>query len=145
MRRFLISTPDQVFFRWSDQEDWDGWTFMIISCWILLRIRNVSDKSCGENHNTHGTFNTYFFKIVLRDNVEKYSRARQDTGDNMIWCMHIACWLTEATGTYSECVILIALSWQHWLHEWGSMLCYMYIVCHIHYFLDEKLLGVLYT
>ena len=26
--------------------------FMIISHWILLRMRNVSDKSCRENQNT---------------------------------------------------------------------------------------------
>lgn len=26
-------------------------TFMIIPCWIPLRIRNISDKYCGENQN----------------------------------------------------------------------------------------------
>ena len=28
-------------------------TFVIISHWILVRIKNVSDKSCNENQNTH--------------------------------------------------------------------------------------------
>jgi len=30
----------------------DLWTFTIISRWILLRIKNVSDESCREK-NTH--------------------------------------------------------------------------------------------
>ena len=32
----------------------------IISRWIILKMRNVSDKSCGENHNTHFMCNTFF-------------------------------------------------------------------------------------
>jgi hypothetical protein len=39
-------------------------TFMIISRWFLLRIRNVSDKSCRENQNTNFMFNNFFPKIV---------------------------------------------------------------------------------
>jgi hypothetical protein len=39
-------------------------TFMIISRWFLLRIRNVSDKSCRENQNTHFISNNFFPKIV---------------------------------------------------------------------------------
>jgi hypothetical protein len=35
-------------------------TFMIISRWILVRMRNVSDKSCTENQNTHFMFNNIF-------------------------------------------------------------------------------------
>jgi hypothetical protein len=39
-------------------------TFMIISPWILIRIRNVSDTSCGENHYTCFMCNNIFPKIV---------------------------------------------------------------------------------
>jgi hypothetical protein len=39
-------------------------TFMVISRWILLRMRNVSDKSCRENQNIHFMFNNFFPKIV---------------------------------------------------------------------------------
>jgi len=35
----------------------DPCIFMIISRFILLRMRNVSDKSCTENHNKHFVFN----------------------------------------------------------------------------------------
>jgi len=33
----------------------------IISYRLRLRIRNVSDKSCRENQNTHIMFNNFFF------------------------------------------------------------------------------------
>jgi len=39
-------------------------TFMITSRSNLLRMRNVSDKSCRENQNTHFVFSNYFTKIV---------------------------------------------------------------------------------
>jgi hypothetical protein len=39
-------------------------TFMIISRWIILRMRNVSDTSCRENQNTHFVFSNVFPKIV---------------------------------------------------------------------------------
>jgi hypothetical protein len=38
-------------------------TFMVISRSILLRMRNVSDKSCTENQNTFW-FSNFFSKIV---------------------------------------------------------------------------------
>jgi hypothetical protein len=42
----------------------DHQTFFIISRLILLRMRNVSDKSCRENQNTHFMFSNVFPKIV---------------------------------------------------------------------------------
>jgi len=40
------------------------YTFFIISLSFLLRMRNVSDKSCTENQNTHFVFSNFFLKIV---------------------------------------------------------------------------------
>jgi hypothetical protein len=37
---------------------------------------------------------------TVYDNVEKESGARQDTDDNIIWCMRFACWITTATETH---------------------------------------------
>jgi hypothetical protein len=34
--------------------------FIIVSEGILLRMRNVSDKTCRENQNTHFMFNKVF-------------------------------------------------------------------------------------
>jgi len=40
------------------------YTFLIISRSFLLRMRNVSDKSCRENQNTHFIPNNFLPKIV---------------------------------------------------------------------------------
>jgi len=37
---------------------------MIVSRWILLRIRNISDQMSGGNQNTHFVFRNCFSKIV---------------------------------------------------------------------------------
>jgi hypothetical protein len=51
------------------------------------------------------------------------------------WRMRFGCWLTEATNTHSEYVILIAFPWQYFLHERASPLRYTCIAC---------LVGVIY-
>jgi len=52
----------------------------------------------------------------------------QATDDNIIRCMRIARWITKATNTYLEYVILIAFP-QLWLHERVSILRYAYSAC----------------
>ena len=46
-------------------------------------MRNISDKCCRENQNTHFMFNNLFFRKSCRllDNVEKYVRAEKDTNN----------------------------------------------------------------
>jgi hypothetical protein len=61
--------------------------------------------------------------------VEKYGRAGQATDDNITRLMRIAYWITKATNTDSEYVILIAFALQQWLGERASLLLYMYIAC----------------
>ena len=39
--------------------------FFIVLLWILLRMKNVSDRSCRENQNTHYVFNEVFWKLCL--------------------------------------------------------------------------------
>jgi hypothetical protein len=39
-----------------------------------------------------------------------------------VWRLGIACWITMATDTHPECVILIAFQLQQWLHERASVL-----------------------
>jgi hypothetical protein len=49
---------------------------MIISRSILLRMRNISDKSCREIPNTHFMFNNFFsenravYEIMWKNTVE---------------------------------------------------------------------------
>jgi hypothetical protein len=51
----------------------------------LLSMRNVSDRSCRENQNTHFGFNNFFFRTLwhLWD-VEKCCTAGQATDDSTI-------------------------------------------------------------
>jgi len=46
-----------------------------------------------------------------------------------VWRMRIACWITRATNTHSQCVKPIAFPLQQWLHERALMLRYTYIGC----------------
>jgi hypothetical protein len=102
---------------------------MIISRWIILRMRNVSDKSCTQNQNTHFMFNNFFAwkSCRLWDNVEKYGRARQAIDDNITRRMRFACWITKATDTHTQYVILIAFPRQQWLCERSSVWRYAWI------------------
>ena len=89
-------------------------TFMIPSRSFLLRMRNVSDKRCSENRNTHFMFNNIpesraVYEIMWKNAVEP---GRSQT---TIWRMRIAYWITRATETHSEYVILIAFPRQQWL------------------------------
>jgi hypothetical protein len=76
--------------------------------------------------------------------VEKYGTARQATDDNIIQRMRFACWITTATDTHLEYVILIAFPRQQWLRERVSMLRYTYTGClvfRLTYFVTTKLIG----
>jgi hypothetical protein len=43
---------------------WRPLDFLIIYCSRLLRMRNVSDRSCKGNQNTYFVYNNFFTKIV---------------------------------------------------------------------------------
>jgi hypothetical protein len=99
--------------------------FMIIFRSVLLRIRNISDKSCRENQNTHFILNNFFRKSCrLWDNSEKHDTARQTTDDRRIHRMRFACFITKATDAHSEYVIFIAFPRQQRLCERASILRY---------------------
>lgn len=48
--------------------------------------------------------------------------------NNILWRLHIACWITEATATHTEYKILIAFPRKHWLRKAASLLC-LYVHC----------------
>jgi len=78
-------------------------------------MRNVSDKSCTENQNTHFVLSNFFFQksCRLRDNVEKNVLER-GRSQMTIWRMRIAFWIPKATNIHTEYVTLIALPMQQW-------------------------------
>jgi hypothetical protein len=51
------------------------------------------------------------------DNVEKYGRPRQTTGNNAVRSRSFTCWINKATDTNSEYVIILALAWHQRLSE----------------------------
>ena len=54
--------------------------FMTVPHWLLIRIRNVSDLSCGEIKSHIFVPQPFFQKLYcLQDNVEEYGTAKQGT------------------------------------------------------------------
>jgi hypothetical protein len=98
-------------------------TFMIILR-SVLRIRNVSDKRCRENQNTHFMLNNLSRKSCRLWDVEKYDTVRQATNDSIIHRMRFARFINKATEAHSEYVIFIASPRQQRLCERASMLRY---------------------
>ena len=101
----------------------DRYTFVIISCWILLRMRDVSDESCRENQNIFLCTETFFpdncvvCELIWKNVVEP--------GEAIIWHMCFACWITKATNTHSEYVIFTAFPQQQWFVN--APQCYVYV------------------
>ena len=83
----------------------DQYTYFIISCSFLLRMRSVSEKkSCRENQNTHFVFSSVFFlenltacEIIWKNIVE---RGRPQI---KIWRINIACGIPKAIHTFKLC------------------------------------------
>jgi hypothetical protein len=82
-------------------------------------MRNVPEKSCRENYNTYVRYcfveNRAFYEILWENIVQP------DRPELTIWHMRIAWWITKATNTHSEYVILIAFPLQQWLDERASI------------------------
>jgi len=84
---------------------------------VILSLKNVLDKNCRENQNTHLMVNKFSRKsCLLRESVQKYFRAEQAIHDKIIGCKCTACWISQAIDTHSEYVLLIAFLLQQWLH-----------------------------
>jgi hypothetical protein len=52
----------------------DHYTFFIIAPSNLFRMKNVSDKSCRGNQNTHFVFNNFFFFSSFFSKIVKFMR-----------------------------------------------------------------------
>ena len=68
---------------------------------------------------------------LLSDNVEKYGTAKEATDDNVTWRTRTTCWITKATETHSEYVLLTAFPRQQWLGKraWMGIYVYRYTAC----------------
>jgi len=105
-------------------------TFIIASCQILLRMRNVLGKSCRKK-NTNFVFSSIFHKLChMWDTVQKYGTPGQTTVDNVLWCTCFAHWISKAVDTHPEYVILIAFP----LQQSFANTPYCYVICTLHFF-----------
>jgi len=92
------------------------------SSWTL---RNVSDKTCRECKDI-------LCSIIFFENLAVYwimwkNTVQRSRTQMTIWSRCLVCWITKATNTYSEYVILIAFPLRLWWHERSWMLCYTHI------------------
>ena len=84
----------------------DQYTFLITSHSFRLRIRNVSDKRCRENQNTHFVFNKLFFFLENRAVYEIMWKNIVERGRSQmtIWRLRIACWIPKARNIHIQIV-----------------------------------------
>ena len=74
-------------------------------------------------------FNNFFLQSYnLWDNAEKVCIHGEDTDENIIWRMRIACWITKDTDTHSEYVTMV-FHGKNCSCESASVLRYTYIAC----------------
>ena len=126
----------------------DFFTFMTMSGWILLIMRNVLDKIWRENQNTHFLLSNFFKKLCcLWDNVKTCGGVRGTTNDVAIWCIRVACWISKATCTltwahphmsrpththlhiHAQIYNIYCFSTAIMMCKCASLLCYTYIAC----------------
>ena len=72
-------------------------------------MRNVSDKNCRENSDTF-CFRYNFVENLTINEIPWKNVVDPDRPQLTILRMRFACWITKATETHSEYVILIAIS-----------------------------------
>ena len=92
-------------------------------------MRNVLDKICRENKNTHFIFsdwlseNRAIYEIMLKNIVEPET-------PKTTWRIRVLCWIRKAIRAHTHAqkyLILIAFRRQQWFGERTSLLLYTYI------------------
>jgi hypothetical protein len=104
---------------------------MIIYRWILLQWE-MFQINIVEEMKIHILYSIRFFRKSCRlwDNVEKCDSARQATMTiYVIGRMRFACWITKATDTHSEYVILLVFHGNKGCTNAPRFNVYTYIAC----------------
>jgi hypothetical protein len=74
----------------------------------LLWTKNISNKHCGENQNTHFMLNNFFFWNCIMFGMMGKNVVQQGRSQMTVWHMLVACWIPKATNTHSDFIIFIA-------------------------------------
>jgi hypothetical protein len=95
-------------------------------------MRNVLDKSCRENENTHFIFNNRTVYQIMSKNVVE-TKGPQMTSQHGADALRAGLAMLLARmrkhAYTDQYVIVIAFPHQQWLRERASMLRYTYIAC----------------
>ena len=84
-------------------------------------------QSCRHNKYTLLCSTTFYENRAVYETIGKNMKEPQ-AAYNILWRLHIACWITEATATHTEHKILISFPRQQWLRKAASLLC-SYVRC----------------
>jgi hypothetical protein len=95
----------------------------------FFRKRNISDKSCRVNQNTHFMFSTFFFRKSLRFQIMWKNIIASIRLHMTIRLIRISRWLPKTKNMHLVYVILTAVPLKRWLHDRTSLLRYTYIAC----------------
>ena len=95
-----------------------------------------------EKLETHFMSNNFFPENRAGYEIMWKNIVQPDKPQMATWRMPIVCWITKATNTHSEYVILTAFPPQQWLHERASMLRLTYIACRVNFDKGLKMISV---
>jgi hypothetical protein len=101
-------------------------TFVTISRWILLRMRNVSNKSCRENQNTYFMFSNFFPRVVPFMTMWEICAEDIEAVDNMVTARGIL--ISKATRSQAHTpTYVVAFPRQQWFRESALVLRHTYV------------------
>ena len=109
-----------------------------------ISLRSSQNEICFRQKLQRKSKQTFYIQLrvfenhavceIMWKNIVEPGRPQMTT-----WRMRIACWISKATSTHSEYVILFAFPLQQSLHERASMLRYKYIACLVRFFYSPLL------
>jgi hypothetical protein len=106
----------------------DVCSFTVGSRLILLKMTSAVNKTCRENQDTHFMSSTSFSEYRAVYEVMWKNMVEPDRNHMTIRRMRCACYITKATDTYSEYVILIAFPRKQWLTRKRLVIAFMCIM-----------------
>ena len=110
---------------------WRLFTFMTISRWLLLRMRNVSYKYCRENQDTHCMYRA-IYEIMWssqRRCKRQYGGALYSLSVRLHWRKHTPALMHARTHPHAHTEIFNISCPHQWFRERGWMLRYTCIAC----------------
>ena len=97
--------------------------FLIMCRSVLHRMREISDKCCRGNQNTHFAFNNFFPENRAVYEIMWQSIVELDRPQRTLWRQRVACWIPKATNNTAAMVTRTHLNIELYVH-WLFVECY---------------------